>query len=187
MASILGSVVCTPTTARAGDSILVEVYPPRGLAYNNTEMVPIAINGVCGSSQYLVWSTPGTHRVVVTAHPPGENVQQVIATVQITPAAAGPSPPLLRIRMVPDQPYKARLSIVRLDTGVPPVGGAGVRVRPRVVAPMRLRIGERLGIPNIAAVTHLSGGDCRKSHRYSVWGADRAALYLGILRRHQTA
>ena len=70
MASILGSVVCTPTIARAGDSILVEVYPPRGLAYNNTEMVPIAINGVCGSSQYLVWTTPGTHRVVVTAHPP---------------------------------------------------------------------------------------------------------------------
>ena len=178
MASILGSVVCTPTIARAGDSILVEVYPPRGLAYNNTEMVPIAINGVCGSSQYLVWTTPGTHRVVVTAHPPGGNVEQVITTVQITPAAAGPSPPFLRIRMLPDQPYRARLSIVRLDTGVPPIGGAGVRVRPRVVAPMAPRTVPHRGIPNIATVTHVNAAATAANHTVTASGAQIEQLYI---------
>src|SRR5262249_34675898 len=110
---LLGSIVCTPATATVGASILVEVRAPNGTAYDNKEMIPIAINGVPGSSQYLVWRTPGTHRIVATPQPPGGKLEQLLARVQIAPAAEGPSPPFLRIRWQPGKPNHAVLSVAR--------------------------------------------------------------------------
>ena len=122
---VIGDVVLTPQTAKVGESILVEVRSPDGTAYNNRESVPIAIDGVCGSSQYLVWRTPGEHRIVVTARRGTGKVEMKIVTVQIAPAAAGPSPPFLRVRWVPGAPGHAEFKVVRFQAneGRPTKGG----------------------------------------------------------------
>ena len=113
--TILGSVILTPPAARVGESVMIDVRGPDGKSYNNAETVSISINGTAGSSQYVVWSAPGTHRVVVAARRQNGPVERMIASIVVAPAPVGVSPPFLHIAWQPDRPGHAILSVFRLD------------------------------------------------------------------------
>ncbi|WP_136419582.1 carboxypeptidase-like regulatory domain-containing protein [Herbaspirillum sp. ST 5-3] len=124
---LLGSIICTPPTAAIGESVCVEVRAPDGHAYDNTETVPISINGVPGSRQYLVWNRAGMKNIRVVAGTRG-HIEKMNASVQITVPVDGKQPPLLQVRTSPDQPTRLRLSL--LHTAPPKTTGRPVGKRP---------------------------------------------------------
>ena len=110
-AKLLGSIVCTPSTAVAGQSVRVEVRGPDGKPHDNRETVPISINGVPGSTQYLTWDYAGTHTITAIAHRRG-GMEKLSTTIEVA-KPAGARPPGLRVRWQPDQPTVARFGVLR--------------------------------------------------------------------------
>ena len=108
---LLGSIVCTPSTAAAGQSVRVEVRGPDGKPHDNRETVPISINGVPGSTQYLTWDYAGTHTITAIAHRRG-GMEKLSTTIEVA-KPAGARPPGLRVRWQPDQPTVARFGVLR--------------------------------------------------------------------------
>ena len=110
-AKLLGSIVCTPSTAVAGQSVRVEVRGPDGKPHDNRETVPISINGVPGSTQHLTWDYSGTHTITAIAHRRG-GMEQLSTTIEVA-KPTGARPPGLRVRWQPDQPTVARFGVLR--------------------------------------------------------------------------
>src|SRR5262245_24497618 len=79
---LLGSIVCAPSVAVAGQSVRVEVRGPDGKAHDNHETVPISINGVPGSTQYLTWDYAGTHTITAIGHRRGA-MEKLTATITV--------------------------------------------------------------------------------------------------------
>ncbi|HEX7700104.1 MAG TPA: hypothetical protein VF403_05270, partial [Kofleriaceae bacterium] len=168
---ILGTIVCTPPTAVVGQSVCIEVRGPDGKAYDNSEAVPISINGVPGSKQWVVWKTPGTQPVRVLAQRRASPVEKLLATVEVTPAAEGPSPPFLRVQWDPVHPTRASFSVYRLQphetvrAATTPKARAGhvvvapiaVRKRAAAGAKPHTNAAPVAAIANLARVTHASG------------------------------
>lgn len=125
LGKLLGSIVCTPGTAKVGDIVRVEVRKPDGTAYDNEEAVPISINGVPGSTQYLTWDFAGTHTITAIAHRRGA-MEKLSTTIAIEQRADGERPPALEVRWQADEPTVAQFVIRR----PPPMR--------RAVAPSRL-------------------------------------------------
>ena len=111
-AKLLGSIVCTPSTAVAGQGVRVEVRGPDGKPHDNRETVPISINGVPGSTQDLTWDYAGTHTITVIAHRRG-GMEKLSTTIEVAKPAGGARPPGLRVRWQPDQPTVARFGVLR--------------------------------------------------------------------------
>src|SRR5262245_47034401 len=107
---LLGSIVCTPPTAVAGQSVRVEVHAPDGKPHDNKETVPISINGVPGSTQYLTWDFAGTHTITAIAHRRGA-MEKLSATIQVEKPADKERPPGLRVRWQVDEPTRAQFGI----------------------------------------------------------------------------
>lgn len=80
--NLLGSIVCTPSTAAAGQTVRVEVRGPDGKPHDNKETVPISLNGVPGSTQYLTWDYAGTHTITAIAHRRG-GVEKLSTTIEV--------------------------------------------------------------------------------------------------------
>ena len=78
----IGKIVCTPPILMPGQSVLVEVYGPDGMPYNNKETFYIGINGVAGSRKYLQFLRPGKHTIYVQAKGP-EGFEQKSTTIDI--------------------------------------------------------------------------------------------------------
>ena len=108
---LLGSIVCTPSTAAAGQSVRVEVRGPDGKPHDNREAVPISLNGVPGSTQYLTWDHVGTHTITAIAHRRGR-MEKLSTTIEVV-KPTGKQPPGLRVRWQPDQPTVARFGVLR--------------------------------------------------------------------------
>ena len=158
---ILGSVVCTPTTAVVGQSVCIEVRGPNGQAYDNTEAEPISINGVPGSKQWVVWRTPGTQPVRVHTQRRGGPVEKLVTSVQVTPAAEGPSPPFLRVQWDPVHPTRATFSVYRLQPHEAKghVEVASVAARKLTVAPTNIaRITRGAAATRVGRVAVAVGG-----------------------------
>src|SRR6185295_9358900 len=94
---ILGTVVCTPSTAEVGQSVCIDVRSPDGKPYDNSESVPISINGVPGSKHYVVWNRWGTKTVRVVAGRPGA-IEKLTATVTINKPKDKTVRPALKVR-----------------------------------------------------------------------------------------
>ena len=109
---LLGSIVCTPSTAVAGQSVRVEVRAPDGKAHDNHETVPISINGVPGSTQYLTWDYAGTHTITAIGHRRGA-MEKLTATITIEKPASGPRPHGLRVQWRADDPTVAQFGVLR--------------------------------------------------------------------------
>ena len=109
---LLGSIVCTPSTAAAGQSVRVEVKGPDGQPHDNRETVPISVNGVPGSTQYLTWDYAGIHTITAIAHRRG-GMERLSTTIEVVKPAGGARPPGLRVRWQPDQPTLARFGVLR--------------------------------------------------------------------------
>lgn len=108
---LLGSVVCTPSTAVVGESVRVEVRGPDGVAHDNRETVPISINGSLGSTQYLTWDFAGKHAITVIAHRRGA-MEKLTATIELKKRADGKRPASLQVRWQPDEPTEARFTVL---------------------------------------------------------------------------
>jgi hypothetical protein len=114
---MLGSIVCTPASAAVGEAVKVEVRAPDGSAYDNQEQLPITINGVPGSSQYLVWGRPGAKRLVVLARTHAGGTERLDGSVTITKAADDAAlPPLLRVTWSLEHAGRATFRVVRPHT-----------------------------------------------------------------------
>ena len=156
---ILGSIVCTPPAAVVGQSVCIEVRGPDGKPYDNAEAVPISINGVPGSRQWVVWKTPGTQSVRVLAQRRGAPVEKLVATVEVAPAAEGPSPPFLRVQWDPAHPTRATFSVYRLQPRerssklAAAAGAAHVTVSPIAVRKAKAAAPVATA-QNVARVTH---------------------------------
>ena len=109
---LLGAIVCTPGTAVAGQSVRVEVRGPDGKPHDNRETIPISINGVPGSTQYLTWDYAGTHTITAIAHRRG-GMEKLSTTIEVAKPAGGARPPGLRVRWQPDEPTVARFGVLR--------------------------------------------------------------------------
>lgn len=133
---LLGSIVCTPSTAAIGESVCVEVRAPDGRPYDNTEATPISINGVPGSRQYLVWNRAGTKNITVVAGMRG-HIEKLKASVQITVPADGKQPPLLQVRPMPEQPTRLRLSLLNTAPPKPIARVVGGRKTPISAPPVK--------------------------------------------------
>jgi hypothetical protein len=108
---LLGSIVCTPSPAAAGQSVRVEVRGLDGKPHDNRETVPISLNGVPGSTQYLTWDYAGTHTITAIAHRRG-GMEKLSTTIEVV-KPAGAQPPGLRVRWQADQPTVARFGVLR--------------------------------------------------------------------------
>lgn len=120
-----------PSSARrqplpSGKACALKCSHPTG-AYDNTENVPISINGIPGSKQFLVWNRAGIKNIVVTAGMRGR-IEKLKTSVQINVPADGKQPPLLQVRAAPEQPTRLHLSL--LNTEPPKPSGRPVRIQP---------------------------------------------------------
>ena len=95
----------------AGQNVRVEVRGPDGKPHDNRENVPISINGVPGSTQYLTWDYAGTHTITAIAHRRGA-MEKLSTTIEVA-KPVGARPPGLRVRWQPDQPTVARFGVLR--------------------------------------------------------------------------
>jgi hypothetical protein len=55
---LIGSIFCTPTKVRVGQSTLIEVKAPDGPSYDGNELVHVSINGRPGAKQYVQQAPP---------------------------------------------------------------------------------------------------------------------------------
>jgi hypothetical protein len=114
---VLGSIICTPATAKVGEPVFVRATKPGGGEWSNNETVEIAINGAPGSAQHLVWRFPGTKQIVATASRPGHAPEQITSTIEITAQPAGTIVPWLRLSWSPEQPTTANLIVDTIALG----------------------------------------------------------------------
>jgi hypothetical protein len=112
---LLGSIVCTPSSTLVGQSVRVEVKAPNGAAHDNHETVPISINGVPGSTQYLSWDYAGTYVITAIAHRRGA-MEKMTTTIKVDKPSGGRRPPSLRVQWRPDEATVAQFSLLRGPT-----------------------------------------------------------------------
>jgi len=132
---IIGSVVCDPPVARAGESVRVTVRNPQGRAYRNGETSSITINGVPGSEQWLRWTTPGSRVIHVMASDEGSDEIETSRLEIDVVGEDGPGRPYLRVESTPERPTTATFTVVDPSraTHVP------VHRGPRLADPTRRR------------------------------------------------
>jgi len=79
---IIGKIVWSPLSPKAGESVKVDVCDAAGNRYENKNSDYIAINGVAGSSHYVQFALAGKYRLFICAV--GEDRKTEEATVDIT-------------------------------------------------------------------------------------------------------
>ncbi len=136
---IIGSVVCTPPTARVGESVLVEVKSPSGETYSESENLQILINGSHGARQYFQWQAPGAKKLFVAASRVGRPPEWSLAKVEIQAAEPGKKVPVLRFRRSLASPTRVEFSIMKRLSAA--AGRARIPVKP---APARTAAAPRV-------------------------------------------
>jgi hypothetical protein len=109
---IIGSVVCDPPVAKAGESVRVTVRNPQGRAYRNTESSSITINGVPGSEQWMRWTSPGARVIHVMASDEGSDEIETSRLEIDVVGKDGPSRPYLKVESTPERPTTATFTVV---------------------------------------------------------------------------
>jgi Carboxypeptidase regulatory-like domain len=135
---LLGNIVVEPREVMPGQSVLVEVFDPKGKSYQKRKDVQVLIDGIHGAKQYLQFENEGNHVVqVVAIHKRDENVfketKQIKVKVKAAPlakkrgkasrSALEPSANTdtigaLRLASVPNRPYLTRFSILGAQTNL---------------------------------------------------------------------
>jgi hypothetical protein len=113
---LLGSIVCTPPSPEAGESVCIQVLDPDGKPYDDGE---VTINGVPGVLQWVRWRRPGRRLVLAAARRDGGRLETISMTVTVRPAT-GQGHPWLEVRCVPEAPTTAILSVRRPRAKVAP-------------------------------------------------------------------
>jgi len=190
---LLGSIVCTPSKAAAGEPVCVEVRAPDGVPYDNRESIPISINGVPGTKQYLTWQAPGTHTITVIAHR-RRAPETLSTTIEIGPRADGAVPPALRVRAAADKPGVFQLALEagpRLRTkpvGPRPVtapaapGSAAVAAvaAPTLPTVPRARPKIRIPRPRTPSTPLLGGGTLEATHQWDLHGVKLGTMQTSV-------
>ncbi|MEA2221805.1 MAG: hypothetical protein QOH83_181 [Solirubrobacteraceae bacterium] len=115
---LLGSIVCTPPSPEAGESVCIQVLDPDGKPYGDAEAA-ITINGVPGALQWVRWRRPGKRLILVAGRRDGRGLETMSTTVTVRPAT-GEGHPWLEVRCVPEAPTTAILSVRRPRAKVAP-------------------------------------------------------------------
>lgn len=129
---LLGKVVVAPKNVVPGQSVLVEVFDPKGNSYQGRKDIQVLIDGIHGARQYLQFETQGSHVVrVVAIHRRDKKVvketRQVKIKVKAVESARKRSKAsraalrssastgtigALRLANVPNRPYLTRFSVL---------------------------------------------------------------------------
>lgn len=118
MPAIIGSVVFTPASPRAGESVKIEVKPTNqqapapaggGLIVAGALTPKITINGVPGSVRYITWERAGKKHIFIAATTTGKTVERRHEVVTVRPSLI--AFPKLRAELLLEFPTKLRFSV----------------------------------------------------------------------------
>jgi hypothetical protein len=137
---LIGSVVCTPSTPRVGESVLVEVKALDGRTYDPSDDVHVSINGTPGPRQWVQWAKPGPKALFVIASQSGISIERTLVKIQVSkPEKETDMFPFLRVLRRLNDPYRVEFHLEgmplprtttqpRPDTQTQPEPG----IRPRI-------------------------------------------------------